>query len=99
MKFDQVVLALSDKCYKGSELEDVLIVGGVIAEGSVNRALKGKHYKKGPCCLRLMYEALMSQLMQERLTPHMADETNLDILRDTFPRIPCCWSCDTGGGC
>ena len=35
------------KRYKGSELEDVLVAGGVIAEGSVDRALKGKHYIRG----------------------------------------------------
>ena len=35
------------KRYKGSELGQVLV-----AEGSVDRALKGKHYKRG-----LMYEA------------------------------------------
>lgn len=53
------------KRYMGSELGDVLVTPGVIAEGSVNRALKGKHYKRGLCCLRLMYEALMSRVLQE----------------------------------
>jgi hypothetical protein len=80
-----VMMSAIYKRYKGSELEDVLIAAGVIAEGSVDRALKGKHYKRGLRCSRQMYEALMSQLAQERLTPHMADETkkNLEILRDT----------------
>jgi len=41
------------KHYRGSELEDVLVAGGVIAEGSVNRALKGKHYKIELHCFRL----------------------------------------------
>ena len=61
------------------------MVGGVIAEGSVDRALKDKYYKRGLHCLRLMYEALMSQLVHERLTPHLADDTrvNLEILRGT----------------
>lgn len=79
-----VMMSAIYKRYKGSGLEDVLIAAGVIAEGSVDRALKGKHYKRGLRCLRLMYEALMSQLVQERLTPHMADETkkNLETLRD-----------------
>ncbi|KAJ3603232.1 hypothetical protein NHX12_030974 [Muraenolepis orangiensis] len=73
------------KRYKGSELGDVLVAGGVIAEGSVDRALKGKHYKRGLRCLRLMYEALLSQLVKGRLVPNLADETreNLEILRDT----------------
>ena len=73
------------KCYNGSELGDVLVAGGVIAEGSVDRALKGKHYKRGLRCLRLMYEAFMSQLVQHGLTPNLADKTrdNLELLRDT----------------
>jgi len=59
------------------------VAAGVIAEGSVDRALKSKHYKRGLRCLRLMYEALVSQLVQEKLTPHIAAETreNLEILR------------------
>ncbi len=65
----------ADECYlqalqiKGSELGEVLVAGGVIAESSVDRALKGKHYKRGLRCLTLMYEALMSQLTKERCIP------------------------------
>ena len=72
------------KRYKGSELGDVLVAGGVVAEGSVTQALKGKHYKRGLRCLRLMYESLLSQLVKARLIPNLADETreNLEILKD-----------------
>ena len=63
------------KHYKGSEQGDVLVAAGVIAEGSVDRALKGKHYRSGLRCLRLMYEALTSQLVQERLTPYCSCST------------------------
>lgn len=75
-----------------------LLVGGVIAEGSVDRALKGKHYKRGLRCLRLMYEALVSQLVKGKLMPNLTDEMrkNLDILRyKSLPGIPCCCSCGT----
>lgn len=80
-----VMMSAIYKRYKGSELGYVLVAGGVIAEGSVNCALKGKHYKRGLRCLRLMYEALISQLVKGRLMPNLADETreNLEILRDT----------------
>ena len=73
------------KCYKGSELEELLVAGGVVAEGSIDHALKGKHYKRGLRCLKLMYEAVMSQLVKVRLVPNLAGETkkNLAILRDT----------------
>jgi len=71
------------KCYKWSELEELLVAGGVVAEGS-DHALKGKHYKRGLCCLKLMYEALMSQLVKVRLVANLADKTkkNLATLRD-----------------
>ena len=73
------------KRYKDSELVEVLVAAGVIAEGSVDRALKGKHYKRGLRCLRLMYGVLMSPLIQRRLTPYLADEVKkkLEILRNT----------------
>jgi len=73
------------KRYKGSELEDVLVAAGVIADGSVDNALKGKHFKRGLRCLKLMYEALMSQLVKERLIPYLADEIKdyLEILRNS----------------
>jgi len=35
------------KRYKGSELEDIFVVGEVIADSSVDQALKGKHFKRG----------------------------------------------------
>lgn len=74
----------NDERYNGSELEEVLVAGGVIADGSVEHALKGKHYKRGLRCLRLMYEALISQLVQSSVASDLVDETkeNLEILRD-----------------
>ncbi len=78
-----VMMSTIYKRYNGSELGDVLVAAGVVAEGSVDHALKGKHYKRGLRCLRLMYEALMSQLLQGR--PDLADRTreNLEMLKDT----------------
>jgi len=61
--------------YKGSELGEVLVAGGVIAEGSVDRALQGKHYKRGLRCLRLMYEALISQLVKKNVILALAVKT------------------------
>jgi hypothetical protein len=74
------------KHYKRSELGDVLVAGGVIAEGSIEHALKGKHYKRGLRCLKLMYEALMSQLVKAKLTPNLAEGTreNLVDLKNTI---------------
>ena len=55
-----VMMSTIYKCYKGSELGDVLVGGGVIAESSIVCDLKYKHYKRVLHCLKLMYEALMS---------------------------------------
>ena len=73
------------KRYKNSGLEDLLVAAGVIAEGSAERALKGKHYKRGLRCLSLMYEALLCQLLRERLTPHLSSDVKdkLGMMRDT----------------
>ncbi|KAG0720537.1 hypothetical protein GWK47_048318 [Chionoecetes opilio] len=80
-----VMMSAIYKRYKGSDLGKVLVEAGVIAEASVDSALKGKHYKRGLRSLKLMYEALISQLVKERLTPVLNDEMreNLrEILRD-----------------
>ena len=47
------------KRFKGSGVDDALVAADVIAEGSVNQALRGKHFKCGVRCLRLIYEALI----------------------------------------
>ena len=36
------------KRYKGRGVADVLVAAGVIAEGSVDQALRGKHYRRCP---------------------------------------------------
>ena len=79
-----VMISAIYKRYKGSELGDVLVAAGVIAEGSVDHALKGKHYKRGLRCLRLMYEALVNELVKVRLIPILDSATveNVKILKD-----------------
>jgi hypothetical protein len=68
------------KRYNGSGLRDVLVAGGVTVDGSVDRALQGKHYKRGHRCLRLMYEALVTQLVQARLIPDLTDKARENLL-------------------
>ena len=40
------------KRHKGSELAEVLVAAGVIADGSVDHALRGKHYRRAIRCLK-----------------------------------------------
>ena len=67
------------KCYKGSELGDVLVAGGVVAEGSVEHALKGKHYKRGLHCFRLVCEALLSKFLKERCVSNLSNEARANL--------------------
>jgi len=55
------------KLFNGSGISDVLVVAGVIADGSVDQALRGKHYKCGVCCLRRFYETLIYHTLDKHL--------------------------------
>ena len=55
------------KRFKGSGISDVLVASGIIADGSVDQALCGKHFKRGVCCLRLFYETLVHHAIDKRL--------------------------------
>ena len=54
-----------NKRFNGSGLSDLLVGAEVIAEGSVDNALKGKHYKRGVRCFRLMYEVFVRRIIQQ----------------------------------
>ena len=43
------------------------LYAGVIADGSVDQALRGKHCKRGVRCLRLFYETLVHHALDKRL--------------------------------
>ena len=69
------------KRYQGSELDEVLVVAGVIAEGSVEQALKGKHYRRGLRCLRAWYECLIYELLKDKASKLSGEvQQMLDIL-------------------
>ena len=73
------------KRFKESGIADVLVAAGVVVEGSVEQALRGKHYRRGVRCILLWREALIHQrllklLEDVHLTPEM--RSNLDILRN-----------------
>ena len=53
------------KRFRGCGLSDILVAADVIAEGSVDQAMRGKHYKRGIRCLRLMYETLSRRIIQK----------------------------------
>ena len=53
------------KRYCESELDKLLLIAVAVASGSVDQALKGKHWR-GLCCLRAWYECLLFQLLKDK---------------------------------
>lgn len=76
-----------DKRVHGSVLSDILVTAGLIAEGSVDQALRGKHYKRGIIYLHLINEALMRKLVQQSIESGSSlsedIKVHLDILQDS----------------
>lgn len=72
------------KRFQGSGLADILVAAGVIADGSVNQALSGKHFRRGMRCIMLMREALIQERIKEIVVekdlPDSVKE-NIDTLR------------------
>ena len=73
------------KRFKGSGLADTLVAAGVVVEGSVDQALRGKHYRRGIRCILLWREVLILKHLEhtinhEELSPEFKD--NLSILRN-----------------
>lgn len=93
-KFDSCVLMMGmfhmlmmfmhilSKRFSDAGLRDVLIQSGVIAEGSVDKALSGKMYNRGVRMYKIMYEAVMRRVLDSIPTTKEEDdwiEANLDI--------------------
>ena len=60
---------------------------GVIAEGTVDQALRGKHYRRGVRCIMLMREALIHSRIKEFLSTCIVTEKTenfLQILRSAL---------------
>ena len=55
------------KRFQGSSIEDILVSSGVLAGGSVEKALKGKHYRRAVRSILLWREALFHLRLKEVL--------------------------------
>ena len=75
------------KRFKGSGLDDILVTAGVVVQGSVDQALRGKNYRRGVRCILLWREALiqnrLSQVLQYEDLPATVQH-NLGILRNAL---------------
>lgn len=53
------LLPIIGKLFGGNGLRDLAIESGVIAEGSIDKVLEGKHYNRAIRFHKLMYKAYM----------------------------------------
>ncbi len=78
------------KRFKGSGMADTLVTAGVVVEGSVDQALRGKHYRRGMRCIQLWRETLIHKRLKEILErEELSDDIrdNLDTLRNGLTEI------------
>ena len=75
-------MAAINKRFMVSGLSDIVVAADVIAEGSVDRALSGRHYKRGIRCLRLMYEALVRLVIRKGLRDDIKLPTDMQMKID-----------------
>ena len=64
------------KRFRGSGIADVHVSADVIVEGSVDQALRGKHYRRGVRCIMLMREAPIHARLKELLSSSCMTEKN-----------------------
>ena len=57
-----IAAAAINKRFGGSGLSDIMSTAGVIAEKSVDQALRGKHYSHACRALQLVYEVLQQNI-------------------------------------
>ncbi len=75
-----------NKRFHGSGLSEILVAAEIISEGSVDQALRGKHYNRSVRCLTLMYEALLRRIIRRgfndgiAISPELS--TKLEALRN-----------------
>ncbi|XP_071817001.1 uncharacterized protein [Apostichopus japonicus] len=53
-----VMLAVIGKRFRDAGLEDILIESGILASGSMNGVMNGKHYNRATRIFKIVYEAL-----------------------------------------
>ena len=82
--FEMSMMNAIYKRYRGSELDERLVIADAVAVSSVDQALKGKLYWRGLRCLRARYECLLFQLLKDKSVhlPYGVEE-KLDILRSS----------------
>ena len=71
------------KRFKGSGMADTQVTAGIVAEGSVDQALQGRHYRRGQQCILLWREALI-HLHLQKILEHQELPENVKLKLDTL---------------
>ena len=58
-------LSILGKRFRDAGLKDICVEAGIVAEGSVNGVLVGKHYNRAVRVHKYIYEALMRLAWEE----------------------------------
>ncbi|XP_047124615.1 uncharacterized protein LOC124807117 isoform X1 [Hydra vulgaris] len=67
------------KIYADAGMQDIFIESGIVASGSINGVLLGKHYNRSVRCHKTLYEALQRLCFQSFLDS-LVNEENCDII-------------------
>ena len=73
------VLSILGKRFWDAGLKDICIEAGIVAEGSINGVLDGKHYNRAARVHKYIYEALMTLAWEEFLWAEDNQEASTTI--------------------
>ena len=78
-----LITAIS-KRFKGSGLSDLIVSAGIIADKSVEKALRGKHYRRIVRVLQLTYEALQRCVIKHAIAGGVTRCNRIQIALETL---------------
>ena len=88
------------KRFEGSGLSELIVSADIVAEKSVDKALKGKHFRRAVRALQLVYEALQRCIIRNGVTAGIKLSANLQAslqkLRETnlYSDDEMKWACE-----
>ena len=75
------------KRLKGSNIDNLLVEAGLIAQGSAVQALQGSHYNRATRLYKLIYQAMLCIIISHGKKKILVPPTHLDNLFKSIGRI------------
>ena len=72
------------KRYEGSGLSDLIVSASIIADKSIDQAMRGKHFRRIVRALQLVYEALQRQIIRHAMAKNVTLPKDLKLQLDTL---------------